>query len=190
MKRTEINSLIRDAAAAFERCGWILPPEPRWDVTDFGLGDWRRYGLVLINLAEEREYCEKLMYAKKGMTTPAHCHKLKTEDIICRNGGLRVQLWSDDPSRSPEGAVVVKVNGVAKEVVSGSHVDLPSGWRIKLTPGIYHAFAPTSDECVIGEVSSANDDQNDNVFSNRDVGRFPEIDEDEAPLVRLVGEAE
>jgi D-lyxose ketol-isomerase len=46
MKRSEINKLVNSATACFEAHGWTLPPEPRWDVTDFGLGDWRAHGLA------------------------------------------------------------------------------------------------------------------------------------------------
>jgi D-lyxose ketol-isomerase len=92
MKRSEINSLLQSAWRCYEAHGWALPPNPRWDITDFGLGDWRRYGLVLVNLAEEPKYCEKLMYAQKGMTTPAHAHGKKKEDIICRWVRLAVQV--------------------------------------------------------------------------------------------------
>lgn len=88
MKRSEINSLIGSATQCFGAHHWALPPKARWDITDFGLGDWRRFGLVLVNLADEPEYCEKLMYAQRGMTTPAHAHKKKKEDIICRRGNL------------------------------------------------------------------------------------------------------
>ena len=55
MKRSEINAIFREAKNCFSRCGWALPPFPRWDITDFGTGDFQRYGLVLINLAEETE---------------------------------------------------------------------------------------------------------------------------------------
>jgi D-lyxose ketol-isomerase len=189
MKRSEINQLVNDATALFQRHGWVLPPEPRWDVTDFGLGDWRQFGLVLINLTDEREYCEKLMYAKEGMTTPAHCHAKKTEDIIARNGVLRVQLWAGKPEASAGKLVRVKVNGVFREVESGCFIDLHSGHRIKIVPGVYHEFLPLSEECVIGEVSSANDDLHDNFFVNPDVGRYPEIEEDEPPTVRLLSDA-
>ena len=82
MKRSEINSVIREAAAAFVRHGWTLPPHPRWDITDFGLDDFGRVGLVLVNLAEQPEYCEKLMYARRRQTTPRHHHASKKEDII------------------------------------------------------------------------------------------------------------
>lgn len=188
MKRSDINGLVNDATAFFQHHGWVLPPEPRWDVTDFGLGDWRRYGLVLINLADEPEYCEKLMYAKEGMTTPAHCHAKKTEDIICRNGVLRIQLWAGKPEQSAGKMARVKLNGEFCELGSGFILDLHSGHRIKLTPGIYHEFVPLSEECVIGEVSTANDDISDNFFINSEVGRYPEIDEDEPPVVRLLSD--
>jgi D-lyxose ketol-isomerase len=56
MKRSDINRLIRSADKCFTDHGWNLPPHPHWDVTDFGLGAYLRYGLVLVNLAEETEY--------------------------------------------------------------------------------------------------------------------------------------
>ena len=100
MKRSDVNALVRSATACFAVHGWALPPRPRWDVTDFGLGDWNRHGLVLVNLTEQPEYCEKLMYARQGMTTPCHCHHRKKEDIICRWGALRVWLWAGPPEAS------------------------------------------------------------------------------------------
>ena len=117
-----------------------------------------------------------------------HCHAKKTEDIISRNGVLRIQLWAGKPEHSIGKPVKIKLNGKPEEVQSGSFVDLHSGWRIKITPGIYHEFLPLSEECVIGEVSTANDDAHDNFFVNSLIGRFPDIDEDEPPIVRLVSD--
>jgi D-lyxose ketol-isomerase len=188
MKRSEINSLIRSAEACYRAHGWALPPKPRWDVTDFGLKEWRKYGLVLVNLAEEKEYCEKLMYAQKGMTTPAHCHRKKKEDIICRWGRLAVQVWAGKPAESGTKPFSLPVNHEAVTVPSGEIVELAAGSRVTLAPGVYHEFYPLSDECIIGEVSTANDDLNDNFFINPDVGRYPGIEEDEAPVVRLVSD--
>ena len=148
----------------------MLPPNPQWDVIDFGLGDWRQYGLVLVTLANEPEYCEKVMYACRGMTTPAHCHHRKKEDIIARWGRLRVTLWDGLPSAGP-----------------GRVVDLDPGMRITIPSGVYHEFVPLTDECIIGEVSTANDDAHDNVFADPRIARFPHIEQDEAPLIQLVG---
>jgi D-lyxose ketol-isomerase len=181
VKRSEINRLVQDARACFEGHGWSLPPNPRWDVTDFGLGDWRAFGLVLVNLAEEPEYCEKLMYAKRGMETPMHHHKSKKEDIICRWGVLQIRLLV------PVG-LQVKVNGQGLQLETEALIALQSGERITLVPGVVHAFEPLSDECIIGEVSTANDDMNDNFFEDGRVGRFAAIEEDEPALVRLVSD--
>jgi D-lyxose ketol-isomerase len=186
MKRSEINRLIEQATDSFEAHGWALPPNPRWDVTDFGLGDWRRFGLVLVNLAEEPEYCEKLMYARRGMVTPRHHHLKKKEDIICRWGSLAIRVWppgtaefirrESDLARS---AALIRVNGIDRSVSEEETITLQAGERVTLPPGTDHEFEPASDECIIGEVSTANDDLHDNFFANPDVGRFPGIEEDE-----------
>src|SRR3546814_2239307 len=111
MKRSEINYAVRLASKFFERNGWVLPPKPAWDVTDFGLGNFRKEGLVLVNLAAEPEYCEKLMYAWRDQTTPAHYHKQKKEDIICRAGQLAVTLWAEEPEPVTQEFITVKING-------------------------------------------------------------------------------
>ncbi len=187
MKRSAINHLVRSAEYCFVNHGWTLPPNPHWDVTDFGLGDYKQFGLVLINLAEEPEYCEKLMYALQGMTTPAHTHKKKKEDIICRWGELDVLLWTDAGLRKGE-KFSLKISGVPTEIASGAPIHLKAGERVTLVPGVYHEFFPASDECIIGEVSTANDDLHDNFFVNPDVGRFPGVEEDEAPLLKLLSD--
>jgi len=187
MKRSDINQLIRSAEKCFVSHGWTLPPNPRWDVTDFGLGAFRHYGLVLINLAEEPEYCEKLMYALKGMTTPAHTHRKKKEDIICRWGQLDVLLWKDKLLRDDE-VLSLKINGRVREARAGRAIHLHAGERVTLIPGVYHEFLPATEECIIGEVSTANDDLHDNLFINPDVGRFPGIEEDEPPLLKLISD--
>jgi hypothetical protein len=128
------------------------------------------------------------MCAWRDQKTVAHCHGRKKEDIIVRRGTLRVQLWPGKPGGSYGQQITVQINGEERAIPAGGTVDLESGERITLRPGVYHEFWPISASCVIGEVSTANDDRNDNCFDDPDVGRFPEIDEDESPLVRLIGE--
>jgi D-lyxose ketol-isomerase len=189
MKRSVINQAYRDAAACFGRHGWSLPPHPLWDITDFGLGDFDRHGLTLVNLANEPEYCEKVMYARLGQATPCHAHARKKEDIICRAGELTLEIWPAKPSPGaamPKGAFLVSVDGNATEIRPGGAVVLAAGSRVTLKPGIWHSFWPSSAECIIGEVSTANDDIGDNFFLDPRVGRFPGIEEDEPSAVRLV----
>lgn len=189
MKRSQINAIYREARDCFQRHGWALPPNPRWDITDFGLNRFDEAGLVLINLAEEPEYCEKLMYARPDQQTPAHTHRIKKEDIICRHGSLALRLWNQPPPEAAGGAAFsVQINGEEATARNGEVLTLKAGSRITLTPGIYHAFWPATGDCIIGEVSTANDDANDNVFVDPDIGRFPGIEEDEPAEVRLVSE--
>ena len=189
MKRSDINLAYRNAAACFKRNNWNLPPEPRWDISDFGLGGFEKTGLVLINLAEEPEYCEKLMYCRKNQVTPLHTHGKKKEDIICRHGRLAMELWAGHPEKTKIGKTFsLKRNGKETVVHSGEVIVLEAGERVTLIPGVYHAFWSDSEECVLGEVSTANDDLHDNFFVNPDIGRFPGIEEDEPALVRLVSE--
>jgi len=182
MKRSEINSAIQRSKDIFERHGWALPPNPRWDVTDFGLGDFEKCGLVLVNLAEQKEYCEKLMCVQKDQLTPMHCHAQKKEDIICRFGKLAIRFDVDTPN------VKLQVNNDWDLVPADKPLVLASGERVTLTPGLKHEFWAESDYAVVGEVSTANDDVSDNYFKNEDVGRFSQIVEDEAPVVKLVSD--
>jgi D-lyxose ketol-isomerase len=101
-----------------------------------------------------------------------------------------MELWAGHPKKTTKGTPFsLKRNGKEFAVRSGDVAVLEAGERMTLTPGIYHAFWGESAECVIGEVSTANDDVNDNYFVNSEIGRYPGIEEDEHPLVRLVSES-
>jgi len=191
MKRSQINKGLNDAITCFKAANWALPPHPRWDVTDCGLGQFDRIGLVLVNLTEQPEYCEKLMYSKFRQVTPMHAHHKKKEDIICRDGRLAIELWARHPERTTKGEIFSLCrNGQKVEVRSGEPLILEAGERVTIVPGIYHAFWPESREAIIGEVSTANDDANDNFFLNPAIGRFPPIEEDEPPIARLLWESQ
>jgi D-lyxose ketol-isomerase len=182
MKRSEINAVIREATVAFARHGWALPPRPRWDVTDLGLGDFSKHGLTLVNLAEQPEYCEKIMYARRNQVTPEHFHKKKKEDIICRWGQLAIQLHGDTSS------VDVQVNAEQRAVATSEPLILNAGERVRLPPPLRHSFWPVSEYAILGEVSTANDDVNDNYFADPAIRRFSIVEEDEAAVVNLVSD--
>lgn len=40
MKRSKINRAVKQATTFFQSNDWALPPNPKWDVTDFGIGDF------------------------------------------------------------------------------------------------------------------------------------------------------
>lgn len=190
MNRSTINKAYRDARECFARHYWALPPRPKWDITDFGLGNFDSVGLTLVNLATEPEYCEKVMYARRGQMTPCHSHIRKKEDIICRSGELIIQIWPERPEVKEIGTRVVclQLDGFDRKVVAGEKIALRAGSRATLNPGLWHAFYPIGGECIIGEVSTGNDDVLDNIFIDPNVKRFSYINEDEPAIVTLIGE--
>ena len=62
---------------------------------------------------------------------------------------------------------------------------LASGESVSIPPRVYHTFWAVNAPCVLGEVSSVNNDHTDNLFLEP-AGRFPDIVEDEEPLHLVV----
>ena len=171
-----------------------------WDITDFGGGDFDKMGLLLITLRNGNQknpekypkpYAEKLMVVKENQITPMHFHTYKMEDIINRGGGnLMIKLYnSTEDGELADTDITVSVDGVRKTLKAGSVVRLTPGESITLTQGLYHRFwgEEGSGTVLVAEVSMCNDDANDNRFYDK-VGRFPKIEEDEAPIHLLCNE--
>ena len=85
--------------------------------------------------------------------------------------------------------MTVHTDGLTRVVPAGTQIRLTPGESLTITQGMYHDFEvePGTGEVLIGEVSQCNDDANDNRF-NPPAGRFPEIEEDEAPYRLLCNE--
>jgi len=170
-----------------------------WDLTDFGSGDFRKIGLILFTIRNgsykhpkyTKSYCEKILIVEEGQITPMHFHGTKMEDIINRAGGnLVIQLYNlTKEERLADTPVTVSVDGVQRIVNSGGEVILHPGESICLPPRLYHKFWGEKGKgtVLVGEVSKVNDDTADNRFYEK-MGRFPEIEEDEAPLYLLCNE--
>ena len=171
-----------------------------WDITDFGRGDFNKTGLLLITLRNGNQknakkypkpYAEKLMIVKENQVTPMHFHWSKMEDIInCGGGNLIIKLYnSNEKEELIDTDVEVTVDGVKKVFPAGYELRLEPGESITLTPGLYHKFWGEEGKgtIIVREVSMCNDDANDNRFYE-ETGRFPEIEEDEAPIHLLCNE--
>ncbi len=171
-----------------------------WDITDYGMGQFDKLGFSLItlrngNLHNDRytkTYAEKLLYLKEGQYAPMHFHWSKMEDIINRGGGtvlIRVYNSTPDEALDKNGEVHVHVDGCERIVPAGTQVRLMPGESITIHPYLYHDFEVEtgSGPVLLGEVSQCNDDQTDNRFYSA-VGRFPAIEEDEAPYRLLCTE--
>jgi D-lyxose ketol-isomerase len=176
----------------------IVENQLGWDITDFGSGDYSQVGLCLFTIRnghssnwqtmQGKLYAEKLLIVDVDQVTPMHFHWRKMEDIINRGGGrLMIQLYNSTPEEELdlESQVRVSLDGVVHIVPAGGVVELKPGESITLTTGLYHKFWGEDGRVLVGEVSMVNDDNSDNRF-NQPAGRFPAIEEDEAPLYLLV----
>ncbi len=217
MKRSEINALMRSALDFFAENKFYLPEwaiySPTewkgkyethseivdnvlgWDLTDFGSGNFEKRGLLLFTIRngnpakDNKTYCEKIMIAGVGQETPMHFHRLKMEDIINRGGGvLEIEFYRSNPDGSfSDKPFDVKIDGVLTHLQPGGFVQLKPGQSVTMEAGVYHRFYGVEAPVLVGEVSTVNDDTNDNYFYE-EVGRFPQIEEDEAPLFLLSSE--
>ncbi len=168
-----------------------------WDITDFGSGDFYKRGLFLFTIrngkfgVDKKTYAEKIMIVEESQETPMHFHWAKMEDIINRSGGnLVIELFNSDKNDGFDTtAVQLKTDGVNRTVVAGGKIVLTPGESICLEQGVYHRFygEEGKGKVLVGEVSMVNDDANDNRFYEP-VGRFPVIEEDEAPLHLLASD--
>jgi D-lyxose ketol-isomerase len=182
-----------DAHAVIDaRCGW--------DITDYGQGRFDEMGLFLFTLRNGRLadlqrgggmcYAEKLLISRQDQLSPMHTHVIKAEDIINRGGAtLVVELFgSDDQGRfAPDRGGVVMCDGIRRTYKPGEKLQFAPGESVTLMPGDWHAFWGEGGDVLIGEVSTVNDDLTDNIF-REPIGRFAEIEEDEAPWHLLVSD--
>ena len=175
MKRSKINSLIRDSIEFFDAMGFKLPPwahwKPEdwegksgivraivdtmlgWDLTDFGSGDFESKGLILFTLRNgdysnpenSKCYAEKIMVVGEEQVTPYHFHWHKMEDIINRGGGNLV-IELHASDRSE----MLSQEPVVVRVDSIKRTIAPGG-KVILTPGESICLEPYMYHCFYGE---------------------------------------
>ncbi len=171
-----------------------------WDITDFGLGRFDEVGFSLLTIRNgnqkidkyKKPYAEKLLMLYEGQTAAMHYHWNKMEDIINRGGNdvyITVYNGAED-GRVLDTDVTVCTDGKFSIVPAGTKVKLSPGESITITQYMYHDFIvpKTGGSVLLGEVSMCNDDDNDNRFVDKAVGRFSKIEEDEPPYRLLCNE--
>ena len=171
-----------------------------WDITDYGEGRFDEMGLFLFTVRNGSDanvkngmgmlYAEKIMISGENQLSPMHRHTLKTEDIINRGGAtLTLELFksAEDGSIDENAPVEVLTDARQRKLAAGDRLRLAPGESVTLEPDTWHAFWGEGGRVLIGEVSNVNDDRTDNIF-REPIGRFSEIEEDEAPVHLLVSD--
>ncbi|MEJ6398467.1 D-lyxose/D-mannose family sugar isomerase [Yoonia sp. 208BN28-4] len=178
----------------------VIAARNGWDITDYGEGRFDEMGLFLFtlrngHLADLQHgggmcYAEKLLISKQDQLSPMHTHVIKAEDIINRGGAtLVVELYGSDADgnfdETAGGHVVC--DAIPRAFKPGEKLKLAPGESVTLMPGDWHAFWGEGGDVLIGEVSTVNDDETDNIF-REPIGRFATIEEDEPPKHLLVSD--
>ncbi len=161
-------------------------------------------GLVLFTLRNGRladlrggggmAYAEKLLISRRDQLSPMHTHVIKAEDIICRGveapgARLALQLHGSDAKGAfdPDAGGEVLCDGAPRRFGAGEILTFGAGESVTLMPGDWHAFWGEGGDVLVGEVSTVNDDETDNVF-REPLGRFAQIEDDEPPRRLLVSD--
>ena len=186
--------------AGKQNAAHIIDSRCGWDVTDFGAGRYDELGLFLFTLRNGRLadlqsgqgmcYAEKLLISKQDQLSPMHTHVIKAEDIINRGGAtLVVELFGSDADGNfaEDKGGTVFCDGIQRDFSAGEKLKLAPGESVTLMPGDWHAFWGEGGDVLIGEVSTVNDDETDNIF-REPIGRFADIEEDVAPTHLLVSD--
>jgi len=170
-----------------------------WDITDYGENRFDELGFTLITIRNgklghescQKPYAEKLLMVEDGQYSPMHFHFYKMEDIINRGGGnVLIRVYNSTPEGGyADTDVEIRSDGRSYTVAPGTQIKLRPGESITIQPHLYHDFEvePGTGAVLLGEVSMCNDDTTDNRFYEK-IGRFPSIDEDEAPYRLLCTE--
>lgn len=184
-----------------------------WKVIDFGKGDFANCGLVLLvvsspivdNAGEPLRqslqdgnriypvpgFSRKFLFVQRGQVEPNHYHVAKArKDVTVLAGTVRFQLfWANESHEMTAQEVSVQVDGLWQQVEAGGQVVLQPGQTITLPSYLSHVIdASTSEiDVILLEVSTANNDNNDNYFPDF-TPTASAIEEDEAAVFYLLDE--
>jgi D-lyxose ketol-isomerase len=142
------------AAAGIELTG---EERGRIEVADFGLGELRTTGLMLLVYVNTDRYCAKELVLYPRQTCPEHRHPPfdgtpgKEETFRCRRGS--VELWVD-----------------------GKLIALQPGEQFTIPPDTLHWFQAGEEGAVVSEFSSTSRDDLD-VFTDPRIVRAPVVED-------------
>ena len=128
MKGKAAERPVREFLMQLGKWGIPVPPFPAL-VLDFGLGEFRRTGLVESWICNEGKagYCGKYLFVTDGQSCPIHRHRIKHETFFVLKGKVVMQLG--------------RTRRVLKE-----------GAVLPVKPGISHGFAGRG-PCLLIEIS-------------------------------------
>jgi D-lyxose ketol-isomerase len=155
--REQHGEAQRYAAAQLRLAGVVLTDAEAVaiEVADFGLGELRETGLLLLVYVNTDRYCAKELVLYPGQTCPEHRHPPfdgtpgKEETFRCRRGTVEL-------------------------VVAGKRIALGPGEQHTIPPDTLHWFRAGPEGAVVSEFSSTSRDDLD-VFTDLRIVRAPAV---------------
>jgi len=176
MKRSRINAIMAQADDMIRSFGFTLPPWAYWSPEEFK--------------ARKTEAAEVISARNGWDITDYGAGRYDEMGLFLftlRNGRLADLQRDKDGNFAEDQGGTVWCDGLKRDYAPGEKLRLGPGESVTLMPGDWHAFWGEGGDVLIGEVSTVNDDETDNIF-REPIGRFAEIDEDEAPKHLLVSD--
>ena len=155
--REEHDAAVAYVAQQFAAAGIELTDAERLqvEVADFGLGELRETGLMLLVYVNTDRYCAKELVLYPKQTCPEHRHPPfdgtpgKEETFRCRRGSVELR-------------------------VDGELITLQPGAQFTIPPDTLHWFQAGEDGAVVSEFSSTSRDELD-VFTDPRIVRAPAV---------------
>jgi len=176
MRKEEKERIKIKALEYFRKAGIVLSLKEKkgMEITDLGLNDFKRTGLVLVVYINNPRYCAKEMVLFPHQTCPEHRHpdhggiNGKQETFRCRYG--KVYLYVEgEKTENPKAHPPVgneKYYSVYHEIV------LLPGDQYTIAKNTLHWFKAGKEGAVISEFSSPSDDPSD-IFTDPRIRRIP-----------------
>jgi len=174
MKEEEKERIKVKALEYFQKAGIVLSSQEKgnMEITDLGLNDFERTGIVLVVYVDNSRYCAKEMVLFPHQTCPEHRHpdhngmEGKRETFRCRYGKVYLYIEgekTENPKTHPP-AGDEKYYSVYHEII------LLPGDQYTIDKNTLHWFQGGEEGAVISEFSSPSDDASD-IFTDPRIKR-------------------
>jgi D-lyxose ketol-isomerase len=170
----------KKAAKLLEKAQIAVTPQEkeRIEVSDFGLGDIARVGLLVLVYENNDRYCAKEIMLLPRQICPEHRHPPvgeknpgKQETFRCRFGEVYLYI-PGKPAARPHSLLPEKYR---KSFTVWNEIVLRPGGQFTLPPNTLHWFQAGDQGAVLSEFSSTSTDEND-IWTDPRLQRLPKVD--------------
>jgi len=180
MKLKEVIKARKKAARMLTRARIAITPREaeNIEVSDFGLGDLKNVGLLVVIYENNDRYCAKEIVLLPRQICPEHRHPPvgessigKQETFRCRWGEVYLYV-PGEPTPNPRARIPDKYR---PHFTIGKEIILRPGDQYTLPPNTLHWFQAGDKGAILSEFSSQSLDKYD-IWTDSSLQRLPKID--------------